>query len=89
MNRLLPLLLFVSLLSACGGNKQSELVTEYYYDQYGRSEGKKAQYMAIPGKDDLGFYRKLPWDETGIVTEEAQRYLDAHDVLHVSEESIS
>ena len=41
------------------------------------------------GKDDLGFYRKLPWDESGIVTEEAQRYLDAHDVLHVSEESIS
>ena len=41
------------------------------------------------GKDDLGFYRKLPWDETGIVTEEAQKYLDAHDVLHVSEESIS
>ncbi len=41
------------------------------------------------GKDDLGFYRKLPWDESGIVTEEAQKYLDAHDVLHVSEESIS
>ncbi|MFK8026459.1 MAG: YiiX/YebB-like N1pC/P60 family cysteine hydrolase [Gammaproteobacteria bacterium] len=41
------------------------------------------------GKDDLGFYRNLPWDESGIVTEEAQKYLDAHDVLHVSEESIS
>ncbi len=41
------------------------------------------------GKDDLGFYRKLPWDETGIVTEDAQRYLDSHDILHVSEESIS
>ena len=41
------------------------------------------------GKDDLGFYRKLPWDETGLITEEAQKYLDAHDVLHVSEESIN
>lgn len=41
------------------------------------------------GKDDLGFYRRLPWDESGIVAEEAQKYLDAHDVLHVSEESIS
>ncbi len=40
------------------------------------------------GKDDLGFYRKLPWDESGIISEEAQRYLDAHDVLHVLEESI-
>ncbi len=41
------------------------------------------------GKDDLGFYRKLPWDESGIVAEEAKKYLDAHDVLHVSEESMS
>ncbi|MDW3096267.1 MAG: YiiX/YebB-like N1pC/P60 family cysteine hydrolase [Gammaproteobacteria bacterium] len=41
------------------------------------------------GKDDLGFYRKLPWDESGLITEEAQKYLDAHDVLHVSEESIN
>lgn len=55
MYKLLPWLILATLLSACGGNKQSELVTEYYYDQYGRSEGKKAQYMAIPGKDDLGF----------------------------------
>jgi hypothetical protein len=41
------------------------------------------------GKDDIGFYRKLPWNETGIVTEEVQKYLDSHDVLHISEESIS
>lgn len=41
------------------------------------------------GKDDVGFYRKLPWDETGIIGEEAQKYLDAHDILHVSEDSIS
>lgn len=40
------------------------------------------------GKDDIGFYRKLPWDESGIITEEAQKYLDAHDVLHISEDSI-
>ena len=40
------------------------------------------------GKDDLGFYRKLPWDESGIIKKEAQKYLDAHDVLHVSEKSI-
>jgi hypothetical protein len=39
------------------------------------------------GKDDLGFYRKLPWDETGIMSAEAQKYLDSHDVLHIYEES--
>tara|TARA_R110002049_G_scaffold182041_2_gene349647 strand:+ start:69227 stop:70090 length:864 start_codon:yes stop_codon:yes gene_type:complete len=39
------------------------------------------------GKDDLGFYRKLPWNETGIMSEEAQKYLDANDVLHIFEES--
>ncbi len=41
------------------------------------------------GKDDLGFYRKLPWDEAGIITDDAQKYLDANDVLHISEDSIS
>ncbi len=41
------------------------------------------------GKDDLGFYRKLPWDESGLVQKEAQKYLDAHDVLHVSENSFT
>lgn len=41
------------------------------------------------GKDDLGFYRKLPWDESGVITQEAQKYLDAHDVLHVSEQSVN
>ena len=41
------------------------------------------------GKDDLGFYRKLPWDESGLVPKEAQKYLDAHDVLHVSEQCLN
>ena len=41
------------------------------------------------GKDDLGFYRKLPWDESGVIAKEAQQYLDANDVLHVSEESLN
>ncbi len=41
------------------------------------------------GKDDLGFYRKLPWDESGIIAEDVQKYLDAHDVLHISEDSIN
>ena len=41
------------------------------------------------GKDDLGFYRRLPWDESGVITEDAQKYLDAHDVLHISENSIN
>ncbi len=40
------------------------------------------------GKDDLGFYRKLPWHDSGQVQKETQKYLDAHDVLHVSEHSI-
>lgn len=41
------------------------------------------------GKDDLGFYRKLPWAKSGQVGKETQKYLDAHDVLHVSEHSIN
>ena len=41
------------------------------------------------GKDGLGFYRKLPWHESGQVGKEAQKYLDTHDVLHVSEQSIN
>ena len=40
------------------------------------------------GKDDLGFYRKLPWGESGQVGEKTQKYLDAHDVLHVAEPSV-